>query len=203
MEEYIMGFKKSRKFSYFYHIKLVWKAAPAFVALRLMRKHKVLNLKWRERIMLAITEVNGCDMCSYVHTKIALQAGMSNEEIKNILGGELKDVPYEEITSVLFAKDYAFNKEVIDPSFKTKLEQQYGKPKAYAICKAAEMITMTTSMGISMKNLRDTIMFKHHKGSNVLTEVLIPLSTMVLFPLFAIISLFYVPFKVNKLVKAN
>jgi AhpD family alkylhydroperoxidase len=198
-----MSFKQSRKFSYFYHVKLVWKAAPAFVALRLMRKHKVLNIKWRERIMLAITEVNGCDMCSYMHTKIALQAGMSNEEIKNILGGELKDVPDNEITSVLFAKDYAFNKEKIDPSFKAKLEQQYGKPKAYAICKASEMITMTNSMGISMKNLRDTFMFKHHKGSNVLNEFLIPLTTMILFPILALVSLTYVPFKVNKIVKAN
>ena len=197
-----MSFKKERDFSLPYHIVLISRAAPAFVALRLMRRHKVLNLKWRERIMLAVTEVNNCVMCSYMHTKIALQAGMSNDEIKNILAGELKDVPENEITSVLFAKDYAANKEVIDPAYKTKLEQQYGKAKAHAICYACQMITMTNSMGINMKRLRDTLMFKHEKGSNFLNELLIPLSTMILFPILALVALTYMPFRVNKLVKA-
>jgi len=197
-----MNYKQERAFSLGYHLVLISRAAPAFVALRLMRKHKVLNLKWRERIMLAVTEVNNCAMCSYMHTKISLKAGMSPEEIKNILAGELKDVPANEVTSVMFAKDYAANKEEIDPSFKNKLEQEYGKTKAFAICKACQMITMTNSMGINMKHLRDTLMFKHKKGSNVLNEILVPLSTMILFPILVLVSLLYVPFQVNKLVKA-
>jgi AhpD family alkylhydroperoxidase len=196
-----MSFKQERNFSLPYHLVLINRGAKAFVALRLLRRHKVLNLKWRERIMLAVTEVNNCVMCSYMHTKIALQAGMSNQEIKNILAGELKDVPENEITAVLFAKDYAANKEVIDPKYKTKLEQEYGKAKAHAICYACQMITMTNSMGINLKRLRDTFMFKHHKGSNFLNELLIPLSTMILFPLLALANLTYMPFKVNQLVK--
>jgi AhpD family alkylhydroperoxidase len=196
-----MILKQERNFSLPYHLVLIKRGANAFVALRLLKRHKVLNLKWRERIMLAVTEVNNCVMCSYMHTKIALQAGMSNQEIKNILAGELKDVPENEITSVLFAKDYAANKEVIDPKYKAKLEQEYGKAKAHAICYACQMITMTNSMGINLKRLRDTFMFKHHSGSNFLNELLIPLSTMLLFPLLAIASLTYMPFKVNQLVK--
>ncbi|WP_256205872.1 carboxymuconolactone decarboxylase family protein [Carnobacterium iners] len=38
-----------------------------------------------ERIMLAVTQVNGCSVCSYTHTKMALEVGMKSEKIKNIL----------------------------------------------------------------------------------------------------------------------
>jgi AhpD family alkylhydroperoxidase len=38
--------------------------------------------------MLAVTEVNGCEMCSYAHTKMALEAGLSNDEIQQMLAGD-------------------------------------------------------------------------------------------------------------------
>nr|WP_237713710.1 carboxymuconolactone decarboxylase family protein [Rhodococcus sp. P14] len=57
--------------------------------------------------MLAVTEVNGCGACSYAHTKIALGAGMSSAEIRNILAGVLDDVPDSEVAAVLFAQHYA------------------------------------------------------------------------------------------------
>ncbi|MFC0273464.1 carboxymuconolactone decarboxylase family protein [Metabacillus herbersteinensis] len=40
--------------------------------------------------MLAVTEVNGCEFCSYSHTKIALEQGMSQEEIKCFYPESLK-----------------------------------------------------------------------------------------------------------------
>ncbi|UTB33936.1 MAG: carboxymuconolactone decarboxylase family protein [Methanobacterium sp. ERen5] len=46
------------------------------------KRKKELSQKFIERIMLAVTEVNGCEICSYAHTKRALESGMSNEEIK-------------------------------------------------------------------------------------------------------------------------
>ena len=73
--------------------------------------------------MLAVTEVNGCIMCSYVHTKLSLKAGLSNEDIKEILAGDLDGIPADESLAVLFAKDYAYNKETIDLAFYDKLEK--------------------------------------------------------------------------------
>ncbi|MGZ7044570.1 MAG: carboxymuconolactone decarboxylase family protein, partial [Methanobacterium sp.] len=49
------------------------------------KRNKELNSKFIERIMLAVTEVNDCALCSYAHTKRALECGMSNEEIQKIL----------------------------------------------------------------------------------------------------------------------
>jgi len=37
------------------------------------KKSKQLNPDFTEKVMLAITEVNGCEVCSYAHTKMALE----------------------------------------------------------------------------------------------------------------------------------
>lgn len=144
--------------------------------------------------MLAVTEVNGCQMCSYVHTKLALSAGLSMDDIQELLSGELVGVPKEESLGVLFAKDYAFNKEKIDADFYQKLVDTYDVRKARAILGVVEMITMTNAMGLGLGYLKRTLTFKHVKGSNILNEVLIPLSTKVLFPLSLMLFLPYIPF---------
>lgn len=203
-----MSLNEKRKFNLFEHVVITYRASLGFLYNKLYKKQNGMNFKFKERIMLAVTEVNGCVMCSYVHTKLSLKAGLTNEDIKNILSGDLEGVPADESLAVLFAKDYAYNKEKIDPEFYQKLESTYGIRKARAILGAIEFITMTNSMGISMALFKNTLSFKHVKGSNVLNELLIPLSTMVLLPLFLILNLFVIPFhnrkinkKVNKAVK--
>ena len=66
-------------------------------------KNGTLSPVLRERLMIAVTEVNGCAMCSYYHVKMALETGMESAEIHNMLSGEMKDVPDAELTAVLFA----------------------------------------------------------------------------------------------------
>lgn len=56
--------------------------------LRKSRKNNLLSAEFVKRIMLAVTEVNGCEVCSYAHTKSALEMGMSQTEIQEILSGE-------------------------------------------------------------------------------------------------------------------
>lgn len=48
------------------------------------RRKNELSHESIERIMLAVTEVNGCAICSYAHAKIALAGGMGQEEIQNM-----------------------------------------------------------------------------------------------------------------------
>lgn len=189
-----MSFEDKRKFGFFEQLPIIVRAARSFLYLRLFKKKNGMNFKFKERIMLAVTEVNGCTMCSFVHTKLALKAGLSQQDIQELLAGELVGVPPGESLGVLFAKDYAFNKETIDPAFYDKLVTTYGVRKARAILGVVEMITMTNGMGLALGYLKRTFTFKHVKGSNVLNEVFVPLSTMVLFPLLLLLFLPYIPF---------
>jgi AhpD family alkylhydroperoxidase len=164
---------------------------------RYLKKLKLLNLPWKERIMLAVTEVNQCGMCSWMHTNISLKAGMSKEEISTLLSGAYDHVPEKQLLSVLYAQNFASNKEKYNPKMKQEMLETYGKPRTRMIDNAMAVITMTNSMGIALGKLKDTLTFKHVKGSSVFSEILIPLTTMILFPLTFVVALIITPFKVR------
>jgi AhpD family alkylhydroperoxidase len=189
--------KNSRKFSLMYHQSLIAKAAFSFAENRYLKKYKLMNLPWKERIMLAVTEVNQCGMCSWMHTNISLKAGMSQEEISTLLSGTYDHVPEKQLLSVLYAQNFAANKEQYNPKMKQAMLETYGKPRTRMIENAMNVITMTNSMGIALGKLKETLTFNHVKGSSVLSEILIPLSTMILFPVFVIIALLFTPIKVQ------
>ncbi|MFH5882632.1 carboxymuconolactone decarboxylase family protein [Liberiplasma polymorphum] len=186
--------KHNRQFTLFQQIPIIYKASLSFLFLKIFKKKNGMNFKLKERIMLAVTEVNGCAMCSYVHIKLATKAGLSDKDIKEILAGELEGIPEAEAKAVLFGKNYAFNHEVVDQEFYTRLVETYGIRKARSILGVTHVITMTNGMGISLDLLKQTLTFKHVKGSNILNELLVPVFTMVLFPLFLLLNLFVVPF---------
>ena len=115
-------------------------------AIRAMPKLKkeaaagVLDQAFKERIMLAVTEVNGCAMCSYAHTQMALEAGLSSEEISGLLTGVMHHVPEDEAAAILFAQHYADSRGKPSPKAQAIIYQTYGKAKADAIMHAIHVI---------------------------------------------------------------
>jgi len=59
-----------------------------------------------ERVMLAVTEVNGCAACSYAHARMALREGLSPEEIVGFLSGDSGFTAEHEAYGILFAQHY-------------------------------------------------------------------------------------------------
>lgn len=49
------------------------------------------------------------------------RTGQTDKDIKSLLEGELEGVPDDQSLGVLFAKDYAFNKEKVDKEFYDRL----------------------------------------------------------------------------------
>ena len=45
----------------------------------------LISPAFRERLMLAVTAVDGCRYCSYFHAKQALKSGITPEEISQLL----------------------------------------------------------------------------------------------------------------------
>ncbi len=171
----------SRVFKVREHVRNIYFGAKGFVFLRTSRKYRIFNKKIKERIMLAVTEVNGCSMCSYVHTKVALESGMDAECIQGILGGDTSLIPVEDAVAVMFAQDYAASKDKPSVESITRIEEEYGKDKADLIVAACRMITMTNGMGTSMEYFWNRLRFKRNKESNLFVEIFNPLFTMLLF----------------------
>ena len=70
-------------------------------------KSQLLSSQFIKRLQLAVTEVNGCAICSYQHTKMALKQGMSNEEISSFLNGDNTFIKPEEAKAIIFAQHFA------------------------------------------------------------------------------------------------
>lgn len=135
-------------------------------------KKGLIKKDFRQRIMLAVTEVNGCALCSYEHAKIALKAGMSEEEIEALKNGELQGVPEEEMKAILFAKHYADQRAKPDMNAWEEIINEYKEEKAFGILGAIRMIMAGNSVMMPLHSLFDRLTFKKtDERSNMFYEL--------------------------------
>jgi len=113
----------------------------------------ILRNDFTERLMLAVTAVNKCAMCSYAHTKMALETGMSIDEINAMLSGDLSDVPPDETSAILFAQHYADSRSKPSKEAWDSVVRQYGYEKSLAILGAIRMIMIGNTYGIPFGSL--------------------------------------------------
>ncbi len=109
----------------------------------------LISLAFRERLMLAVTAVNGCRYCSYFHTGEALKSGLSQAEISRLLSGEVAGCPPEEASAVIYAQHWAESNACPDPIALRKLQEIYGREKADAIHLVLRMIRTGNLFGNS------------------------------------------------------
>ena len=102
---------------------------------------------FRERLMLAVTAVNGSRYCSYAHTRAALKGGISREEISGLLEGDIGDCPEDELPAVLYAQHWAESGASPEPEMVQKLEETYGPEKSVAIHLMLRMIRLGNLLG--------------------------------------------------------
>jgi AhpD family alkylhydroperoxidase len=117
--------------------------------LKQLKNRELLSMAFRERLMLAVTEVNGCRYCSYFHARQAVKSGLTPEEIGNLLSGDIKDCPEEERLAVIYAQHWAESNAQPDPETTKKLRETYGTEKADIIHLALRMIRIGNLLGNS------------------------------------------------------
>ena len=148
-----------------------------------------LTTKLIERIMLAVTEVNQCPLCSYGHTKIALEAGMSNKEIQNLLAHSLDTVPDDEIAAVLFAQHYADSRANPSMDAWKRILDTYGEAKAKGILGVIRIIMFGNTFGIVLSSIKNRLGGKPDPRSNLLYETSILLALIPFLPIALIHAL--------------
>ena len=63
-----------------------------------------VSRQFAEKIMLAVSRVLGCRYCLYGHSRAALVAGVTEEELRCLLSGQLENVPDEQVVALVFAQ---------------------------------------------------------------------------------------------------
>ena len=125
---------------------------------------ELLSPAFRERLMLAVTAVDGCCYCSYFHAKLALKAGIGQEEIGKLLSGDVDGCPEEEALAVLYAQHWAESDAHPDPEAVRKLQQTYGVEKTEFIHLMLRMIRLGNLLGNSWDYLLYRISFGKWRG---------------------------------------
>lgn len=116
-----------------------------------------MTTAFRERLMLAVTEVNGCRYCRTFYVQQANQAGISEEEIKVYLQGAIPDeVPADQKLAVCYAKYWAENDAQPELSFQNRVRDFYGENGFQAI----EMVLRMIRMGNLLGNTADYILYR-------------------------------------------
>lgn len=153
---------------------------------RAMRGGRV-DKAFSERIMLAVTQVNGCRYCSYGHAKAALSAGLTSEEIQALLAGEFSDAPPNQVPALLFAQHYAESEGNPEPDAWRQLVEFYGPDTAQDILANIRMIMVGNLSG----NTLDALWYRltcraSAPNSSLLQEAGVIFGSLVIIPMAAI-----------------
>jgi AhpD family alkylhydroperoxidase len=151
-------------------------------------KEKYLDAKFMERIMLAVTEVNGCKVCAQGHAKMALESGLSEIEIQELLSNEQDKVPKHEGVGILYATHFADTDGNVGVDVTKRLYDTYEENEANAIIATIHMIMLGNVLGIAFGCFKDRFKGKFNKDSSLLRELLIFLLFIILFPIYLVVS---------------
>jgi AhpD family alkylhydroperoxidase len=127
--------------------------------LREVKKRGLLSPAFQERLMLAVTAVNGCRYCSYFHTKQALKSGIPPPEISRLLSGDIDACPEDEAVAVIYAQHWAESDAHPDPEAFEGLQRAYGVEKTESIHLMLRMIRIGNLMGNTLDYLLYRISF--------------------------------------------
>jgi AhpD family alkylhydroperoxidase len=125
---------------------------------------------FREKIMLAVTYVNGCRWCNYGHTRAALREGVSEDELRHLVEGEFALLPEGEVVALVFAQHYAETEGHPDQEALQRLEETYGQDAARDIIAYIRLITMGNLLGNTFDALISRVQGKAAPGSTFLSE---------------------------------
>ena len=118
---------------------------------------ELLSPAFRERLMLVVTEVNGCRYCRTFHASEALQVGITDTELAELLAGQIPtDAPEEEIPAMIYARYWAESGAQPVPEKVQDLIDVYGEDTAAAIHIVLPMIRIGNLMG----NTADYILYR-------------------------------------------
>jgi AhpD family alkylhydroperoxidase len=123
-----------------------------------------------EKIMMAVTQVNGCRYCAYFHTRMALREGIPPDELEKLLALELGHFPQEEAVALAFAQHWAETGGHPDPEAERRFREQYGARTSADILNWMRMIQFGNLAGNTVDAFLSRLQGAPARESNPLGE---------------------------------
>jgi AhpD family alkylhydroperoxidase len=141
-----------------------------------------VSRQFSEKIMLAVTCVNGCRYCAYGHTRAALAMGIPEAELRKIVVGEWGDFPEQEAVALAFAQHYAESACQPDPAALQRFLDYYGRDTAQDILAYMRMITFGNLYGNTFDALLSRCLGAPATGSSLWSELEVILGVILIVP---------------------
>jgi AhpD family alkylhydroperoxidase len=121
--------------------------ASAWRNVRRLNGSASLEPSFRERLMLAVTGVNQCRYCSFVHSRMALEVGVAPDQLHNLADQDLEGCPEDEVTALLYAQHWAESQGQPDPAARQRLIETYGPERSQKIEMTLRLIQAANLLG--------------------------------------------------------
>lgn len=122
--------------------------------MRAVMRGDSLDPAFRERLMLAVTAVNGCRYCSYYHARQALVVGITAEEAEALARGVMDGCPAQQLPAVLYAQHWAESDGRPESTARQRIIELYGAQTTEAI----ELALHTIRIGNMAGNTLDYVL---------------------------------------------
>lgn len=131
-----------------------------------------------EKIMSVVTAVNGCTYCTWFHAKQAVESGISDEEVKNMLNLQFQaDASGFELPALLYAQHYAETDRNPDEEMEERLFDFYGEKTANDVLLFIRMIFFGNLLGNTWDAVISRLKGNPAENSNMFFESLFFLLT--------------------------
>jgi AhpD family alkylhydroperoxidase len=127
--------------------------------IRALMRDGTIAPAFRERLMLAVTEVNGCRYCSHAHARAALSTGVSREEIEALAVSMFDGSPPDEVPALLYAQHWAEANARPEAAARQRVVGHYGEGTVGKIELALHMIRVGNLLGNTFDYLLHRISF--------------------------------------------
>jgi len=130
-----------------------------------------LDRHFAERLMLAVTGVNGCRYCKQAHAWKAMRDGMPSQEVAALLDGELPEVSANEAPALAFAQHYADTGGLPEGAVFERLVSTYGAESTAQILTHIRIITLCNLAGNTFDALLSRFLGQPAEGSTLRGEL--------------------------------
>ncbi|MEX2683603.1 MAG: carboxymuconolactone decarboxylase family protein [Candidatus Sigynarchaeota archaeon] len=148
-------------------------ALRSLLVIGIEKKVQGIEPGFKERVVLAVTAVNKCRYCSFIHSKLALQSGCTAADVKAILDSEFGNVNDDELVALAFAQHYAESRGKPDRDAARELLRVYGKEKASAIVTSIQAIMVGNLTGNTLDAFQARLKGLHVEGGSPLLEFIV------------------------------
>jgi AhpD family alkylhydroperoxidase len=132
-----------------------------------------IDKSFLEEIELVVSRVNGCRTCTYVHSANALQEGLSDKELEELLALDLGHFPAERAIAFAFAQYYAESGGQPDPAAERRFRDYYGAQMSQDILAHLRFIQFSSVTGATIQVLLSRLRGRAVPGSSLLTELIV------------------------------